>query len=131
MANNIEVTYEKVTRSYQALNILITGKLFSDNGKMFMPSYGIATVLKIKRMINSMNPIIEQLNELKEELRKKYDWNASGNPPFELEREFSEALRVQFTISAEKLSVEELIGSEKVPASIIGVLLDLEPFLES
>jgi len=123
---SVKMTYAEVRRAFLALNTLIGGGLKDGNGA-YAPELPFRTVLKIKRIVGVLTPLVEALNELEREIAGKFpDWNGQFNAtPKDAAPLFNELYAVECTVGADILSENDFSSLKTVPVTFAGVLADL------
>lgn len=129
----LHITYRDVRKAWYALSALASGQVM-EGDKPYAPQLKIKTNLKIKRMLGSMRPLMEGMQEEEQKLLKEYpEWKSDGSmvPPAGLNEKLGEIYDAPCTVyGVDQLSEEDFSNLETAPTVLIGVLVDLGQFFD-
>lgn len=129
----LNVTHRDVRKAFYALTALAGGQVM-EGTRPYAPALKIKTNLKIKRMIGSLKPYIEGMQEEEQKILAEYpDWKNDGTMPAPagLNEKLGEIYDVPVTVyGIDTLDESDFNYLDTAPTVLIGVLVDVGPFFD-
>lgn len=129
----LDVTHRDVRKAFYALTALASGQVM-EGSRPYAPALKIKTNLKIKRMIGSLKPFIEGMQEEEQKILKEYpEWKQDGSMPAPagLNEQLGEIYDTPCTVyGIDLLTEDDFSNLETAPTVLIGVLVDVGPFFD-
>lgn len=129
----LNVTHRDVRKAFYALTALAAGQVMEGN-KPYAPALKIKTNLKIKRMIGSLKPFIEGMQDEEQKILKDYpDWKNDGSTPAPagLNEKLGEIYDTPCTVyGIDQLDESDFNYLDTAPTVLVGVLVDVGPFFD-
>ena len=125
---SVKMTYSQVRRAFLALNTLVGGNL-SDGEGAYVPELPFKVVLKIKRMIGVLSPLIEDLSSEERKLAARFpDWNGQfATATKEISDQLLELHSVECRVGTDLLTEKDFSHLNEVPVTFAGILSDIGP----
>lgn len=125
---SVKMTYLQVRKAFMALNTLVTGNVRSDSATgAYVPELPFKVVLKVKRMIGVLSPLIEDLSDEERKIAAQFpDWNGQfvSIPP-DAAVLLNDLHSVECRVGADQLTASDFSHLKDVPVTFAGVLADL------
>lgn len=127
----IEVSYHQIRDAFDSLRLLASGRIVGDTGPVRL---SFATILKAKRVLGTLRPLVEQSNELLRDLQAKYGWEddrgefSDEKDQKKFEADAGTLLKTRLPIDCEQFSESDFSEVSSAPSVLIGILDSLGPF---
>ena len=126
---SFQVRYQDVRRAFFALAGLISGNV-KEGGKSYNPEFSLKTIMKIKRMMGVMTPLIRNMEEEEKKIAAEFGWSGDvTNVPEGLNEKFDELYSVPCTVGCDVLTSADFAHLSSIPIAFVGSLLEFGPFL--
>lgn len=124
----VETTYGKVHAAYAALLGLVQGRVGTDDG--WKPQLPLTTILRYKRIMGVLRPLAVDYEEMRGELFEKVGYEGVGPVPKSVREELRRITDESVTVGVDTINTSDFGNTDKLPVSMIGFFMDVEPFLK-